>query len=242
VDELPGPTFATSLIAAGGIFAAIQEVWPSRKKIASFQDGRCALRIRSSVSIKAAFARLPHTQKELPKMNAAIPQVFGTPRFPLEREPASLDLGRPGRLSYARPAPDINAHAWLVDLTALAYCRALLSRQALSESQTSDQYPVAQQTMMDVPASYDEFCRTHFSSVKRLHPELNWDDACPAYAIALSAHALLCEGLDGDRETLLEANWPRIRGQSNLDWKQARTLIADGCSALARLDPLAMRR
>jgi hypothetical protein len=48
--------------------------------------------------------------------------------------------------------------------------------------------------------------------------------------------------LSDDREKLLELNWPQIRGQSELAWAQARPLIADGCRALARLDPIAILR
>ena len=78
--------------------------------------------------------------------------------------------------------------------------------------------------------------------LERVHAELDWDDARPAYAIALAAHAVLCEVLDEDREQLLAAHWERIRGRSSLDWAQARPLVADGCRALNRLDPLAMHR
>lgn len=95
---------------------------------------------------------------------------------------------------------------------------------------------------MDVPAPYDGFCRSHFSSVRRIHPEMNWDDARPAYSVALAAHAVLCEALDDEREARLAGNWEAIRGCSRLDWPQARLLIADGCRALSRLDPLAMHR
>ena len=95
---------------------------------------------------------------------------------------------------------------------------------------------------MDVPASYDGFCRSHFSSVRRTHPEINWDDARPAYAVALAAHAVLCEALDDQHEAQLAANWESIRGGSGLQWSQARMLVADGCRALTRLDPLAMHR
>ena len=96
---------------------------------------------------------------------------------------------------------------------------------------------------MDVPETYDSFCRSHFSSVRRVHPELNWDDARPAYAVALAAHAVLfCEALDEHNEHKLAAHWDDIRGGSGLSWLQARSFVSDGCRALNRLDPLAMRR
>jgi hypothetical protein len=93
-----------------------------------------------------------------------------------------------------------------------------------------------------VPPAYEQFCRSHFASVKRLHPELQWSDACFAYAVALSAHAVLCTAIDEEHERRLAQAWPRLRGESRLEWQQASRLVADGCSALARLDPLAMRR
>lgn len=174
-------------------------------------------------------------------MNATI-HAFGNSRIARDRAaPAPTQFPRPSRLApTANPSPGDESHAWLVDLAALARCRSLLSRHAVAAS--SDAPDSGYQSLMDVPAAYDQFCRSHFASVRRLHLGLTWDDACPAYAIALSAHALLCEALDEGREQLLQDNWMHIRGSSTLSWAQARGLIADGCSALARLDPLAMHR
>lgn len=153
-------------------------------------------------------------------------------------------FGRPGSKA---PAPRVprppttrldSGGAWLVDMDALAHCRALLSGHAPALAPSR----APQQALLDVPPAYEQFCRSHFASVRRLHPELGWEDAYPAYAVALSAHALLCDRLDAEREQLLARDWERIRGCSRLDWRQASRLVADGCSALARLDPLAMRR
>ena len=129
-------------------------------------------------------------------------------------------------------------HAWLVDVAALAHCRALFSGRELPISVPRG----SQQALLDVPPAFEQFCRSHFASVKRLHPELEWSDACLAYAVALSAHAVLCDALDEDCERRLAEAWPVLRGDSRMEWRQARGLVADGCSALARLDPLAMRR
>jgi hypothetical protein len=93
-----------------------------------------------------------------------------------------------------------------------------------------------------VPAAYAAFCRSHFATERRLHPEMSWEDACPAYAVALSAHASLCDKLDAEAESRLAQHWENIRGGSRLEWRRAAQLVADGCSALTRLDPLAMRR
>lgn len=174
-------------------------------------------------------------------MSATI-HAFGSSRFARDRTTqAPTPFPRPSRLAPPfNRSPADDSHAWLVDLAALARCRSLLLRHALNAS--SGAYAPGQQSLMDVPAAYDQFCRSHFTSVRRLHPGLTWGDACPAYAIALSAHALLCEALDDEREQILQDNWLHVRGSSTLSWTQARGLIADGCSALARLDPLAMHR
>ena len=157
----------------------------------------------------------------------------------------ALDRALPGRASPLRAARHTVARglptsdtSWLVDVAALAQARALFS---------GHEVPVAaargnQQALLDVPPAFEQFCRSHFASVKRLHPELEWGDACLAYAVALSAHAVLCDALDEECERRLAEAWPRLRGESRLEWRQARGLVADGCSALARLDPLAMRR
>ena len=128
---------------------------------------------------------------------------------------------------------------WPVDAQALARCRALLSGHGPARDGTAH---AGGTRWIDVPAAYEAFCRSHFASVRRLRPELAWDDARPAYALALAAHAVLCEALDDEREQLLAAHWDTLRGESRLDWARARPLLADGCRALERLDPLAMHR
>lgn len=143
---------------------------------------------------------------------------------------------RAPRPAVARDVP--LEYAWLVDVAALAQCRALFAGHELPTALPHG----GQQALLDVPPAFEQFCRSHFASVKRLHPELEWSDACLAYAVALSAHAVLCDALDEDCERRLAQAWPVLRGDSRLEWRQARGLVADGCSALARLDPLAMRR
>ena len=173
-------------------------------------------------------------------MNTTAPQVLNVPRRLPERD-LSPGYSASGRSTRGASLAADGDHRWLLDLGALVRCRELLGGHGANETRQGAEQP-SFLSPMDVPAEYDEFCRSHFASVKRLHPDLTWDDACPAYAIALSAHAVLCVELDEEKSRQLELHWPRIRGQSTLDWPQARALIADGCSALARLDPLAMQR
>ncbi|MEO6104591.1 MAG: hypothetical protein ABIP44_13275 [Pseudoxanthomonas sp.] len=131
---------------------------------------------------------------------------------------------------------------WLVDLASLAHCRAvLLGRNEQLQLRTLGRR-APELAPMEIPLAYDRFCRAHFASVRRLHPTLEWSDACPAYVIALSAHAALCVSFEPAQELLLERHWDRIRGESTLSWLQARPLIAAGCSALDRVDPLTKAR
>ena len=174
-------------------------------------------------------------------MSATVQHALGVSRAPVQRNLAAPAVSRSGRLLGILPqAGALPSHQWPVDLTALARCRGLLSRHGLVDPSLVDRLP--NESLMDVPAQYDGFCRSHFSSVRRIHPDMNWDDARPAYAVALAAHAVLCEALDDEHEARLAANWEGIRAGSGLDWTQARLLIADGCRALSRLDPLAMHR
>jgi hypothetical protein len=169
-------------------------------------------------------------QKDLPPMSATV-HAFERPATSVRA--SALRAPRP---SVARSLPSDSA--WLVDVGALADCRALFSGHELPPAAPR----ASQQSLLDVPPAYEQFCRSHFASVKRLHPELQWSDACFAYAVALSAHAVLCTALGEEHERRLEQAWPRLRGESRLEWQQAGRLVADGCSALERLDPLAMRR
>jgi hypothetical protein len=169
-------------------------------------------------------------QKEFADMSATV-HVLGRPAG---SRPVPL---RAPRQFVARPVPP--DHAWLVDVSALALARAVVSGH---EPAAIADTGLHAQALLDVPPAYEQFCRSHFASVKRLHPQLEWSDACLAYAVALSAHAVLCDALGEETERRLGEAWPRLRGESTLEWPQARGLVADGCSALARLDPLAMRR
>ena len=174
-------------------------------------------------------------------MPPIVQQSIGFSRKAARGEFAVAALARPGRLPTVALEPQKPAsHQWPVDLTALARCRVLLKSRATTDPTLASRPP--QQSLMDVPEAYDGFCRSHFSSVRRVHPNLRWDDARPAYAVALAAHAVLCEALDEHNEQQLAAHWDDIRGDSGLSWVQARPFVYDGCRALSRLDPLAMHR
>lgn len=61
----------------------------------------------------------------------------------------------------------------------------------------------------------------------RLHPDVAWDDACQAYALAAATHPDYGGRLDLDAESRLEAHWEHLRGDSRLDWSIARTLLRE---------------
>lgn len=169
-------------------------------------------------------------------MTATVQPHVGALRAPYRASsPLSAVLRSPPLASVV----DEGDHRWSVDAGTLARCRALLSRHA--GASVVPAAPVGDR-QVGVPPAYENFCRTHFTSVRRLHAELTWDDARPVYALALAAHAVLCHALEDGHEQLLAPHWEQLRGTSRLDWSRARPLLADGCRALDRLDPLAMRR
>ena len=177
-------------------------------------------------------------------MSIPFPPDISLPRFPLasKTQPAPFQFARFDRRSNTAPRPAEPTHRWLVDVTALARCRAIFSGHATEPDLAAADRRPSHQSLLEVPAAFDKFCRTHFAAVRRMHPEISWEDACPVYAIALSAHAALFVAIDAEREQLLAQHWDRVRGQSSLEWALARPLIADACSALHRMDPLAMSR
>jgi len=177
-------------------------------------------------------------------MSIPFPQDITLTQFSPAGKPQAtpFQLPRFDRRSSDAPPPAEPAHRWLVDVTALVRCRALFSGHATALDLTAADRRPSHQSLLEVPSAFDKFCRTHFAAVRRTHPGISWEDACPVYAIALSAHAALFVAIDAEREQLLKQHWDRVRGQSSLDWEIARPLIADACSALHRMDPLAMRR
>jgi len=70
-----------------------------------------------------------------------------------------------------------------------------------------------------------------------------WRDLCPAYAFALRTHAggwprAPIAETDGE----LAAHWEQMRGESQLDWGQARTVIEDAWQALDHLPAPALQQ
>jgi hypothetical protein len=69
-----------------------------------------------------------------------------------------------------------------------------------------------------------------------------WRDLCPAYAFALRTHVGgWPRGPMADTDSELAAHWEHVRGESQLDWRQARPVIEDAWQALDHLPAPALR-
>jgi hypothetical protein len=70
---------------------------------------------------------------------------------------------------------------------------------------------------------------------RRAHQGLRWSDVCPAYVLAVLGHRA-CWPLDCDGwEDELARQWEERRGDSRLDWAQARGIVQAVWQALAHL-------
>ena len=93
---------------------------------------------------------------------------------------------------------------------------------------------LAYEGMMAIPEHFESFSLADHRRRSRLHPELNWEDACPAYALALATHDAY-EGhwnLAVDDE--LEAQWDELRGVSTMEWPVARLIVREAWSWLSQ--------
>lgn len=75
---------------------------------------------------------------------------------------------------------------------------------------------------------------------RRLHPDVAWEDACRAYALAAASYADHDGKLDLDMELKLEDQWEHLRGDGGPDWPVVRTLLREAWRWLdAREDAIA---
>lgn len=86
---------------------------------------------------------------------------------------------------------------------------------------------LAYEDMMAIPAEYEAFSVTDHRRRIRLHPELSWEDTCPAYALALATHDAYHGRLGLGADDELEAQWDELRGGSAMDWPVARVIIRE---------------
>lgn len=70
---------------------------------------------------------------------------------------------------------------------------------------------------------------------RRARSGLRWSDVGPAYLIAVQCHRA-CWPSDGDGwDDALAEHWEAARGDSRLDWAQARSIVQEAWHAIASL-------
>lgn len=79
------------------------------------------------------------------------------------------------------------------------------------------------------PASndFEAFSATDYGRRVRLHPEVAWEDACSAYALALASYDVHDGTLDLRAESELEAQWDALHTSSDIGWPVVRTMVRE---------------
>jgi hypothetical protein len=91
--------------------------------------------------------------------------------------------------------------------------------------------------MLEVPEDFDDWTATDFERSSHSRPELQWDDLCPVYALALATHRAYWPAIDDLAAIELEAQWDELRGVSSLAWSDAFPVLINAWNALDRLEP-----
>lgn len=74
---------------------------------------------------------------------------------------------------------------------------------------------------------FEAFSAADYGRRVRLHPEVAWDDACSAYALALASYEAHDGTLDLTTEHELEAQWDELRGPAEVSWPVVRTMVRE---------------
>lgn len=74
---------------------------------------------------------------------------------------------------------------------------------------------------------FEAFSAADYGRRVRLHPEVEWDDACSAYALALASYDTHDGMLDLSAENELEAQWEALRGPSEISWPVVRIIVRE---------------
>ncbi len=93
---------------------------------------------------------------------------------------------------------------------------------------------LAYEGMMSIPEDFEAFSMADHRRRSRLHPDLDWADACPAYALALATHDAYGGRLSLSVDDELEAQWDELRGGSTMDWPVARLIVREAWRWLAQ--------
>ncbi|WP_141455368.1 hypothetical protein [Pseudoxanthomonas sp. z9] len=86
----------------------------------------------------------------------------------------------------------------------------------------------------DIPEDFEAFSREDFQRRIRLHPDLDWNDACRAYALGLATHASHAGRADSAADDDLEMQWDRLPSPPAAAWPVARMLIHETWRWLSR--------
>lgn len=74
---------------------------------------------------------------------------------------------------------------------------------------------------------FEAFSAADYGRRVRLHPEVAWDDACSAYALALASYEAHDGTLDLTTEHELEVQWDELRGPAEVSWPVVRTMVRE---------------
>lgn len=113
---------------------------------------------------------------------------------------------------------------------------ALLVRSMLADADADDAAAHWHALPTSLPVYYDDYCRRRYLAWRQTHPSVHWDDIEPVFALA-AVTAPSGKGLEAEaRRRMLQANFPRLRGASRLEWHEVERLIVQAWSALAALE------
>lgn len=97
---------------------------------------------------------------------------------------------------------------------------------------------LAYEGMMEIPEQFEVFSQHDHLRRSRLHPDLSWEDACPAYALALATHDAYGGRMSLSTDDELEAQWDELRGGSTMEWSVARLIVREAWRWLAQQEDL----
>ena len=77
------------------------------------------------------------------------------------------------------------------------------------------------------PPYFDDCCRRHFLALQLRRPQTQWEDVAPLYALTAAIHRQSNATLPSSCAKILEPLYESLRGDSRLEWLQAKSLIED---------------
>lgn len=107
----------------------------------------------------------------------------------------------------------------------MEYLRSAYGNVSLERASQQVAACLASDDPPDIPENFEDFSRQDFQRRLRLHPDLAWNDACRAYALALATHASHAGRTDADVDGELEIRWDTLPTPPVAAWPLARVLI-----------------